>query len=179
MIVKTLAYVALVLAGVSSARERMRYRPTVEDYLTRHENRSDNVFTHMKEEMKAHRARHPFVKSTLGSTSDYNQSCSWAARRMENGPVDWTANEYNSANPYVDPDFNGMSTIYWSDFATSSSVYTYNSLTDQGYTFKEWSKTFPSSTLWTAGSVDFNDIAQGSIGTCYILASMSALGEWE
>jgi len=98
---------------------------------------------------------------------------------MGNGPTDWTDRTYTSANPYVDTDFNGISSIYWSDFSTSTSAYTYNSLIDQGYSFPSWSRTFPSSAIWTAGSVDFNDIAQGSIGTCYILASMSALGEWE
>lgn len=46
MIVKALACVALLaLAGASTAPKNIKYRPTIEDYLTRHENRTDNVFT--------------------------------------------------------------------------------------------------------------------------------------
>lgn len=65
------------------------------------------------------------------------------------GPADWTTNEYTSANPYVDETFNGLSTLWWSDlYGDDNSIYLWNAVMGNGYSFQPWSKTFPSAYIW-------------------------------
>ena len=71
---------------------------------------------------------------------------------MGYGPADWTTNEYNSANPYVDETFNGASSILWSNFfGDPTSVSIVNTLDAGQYSFPQWSKTFPSAKIWNEG----------------------------
>lgn len=78
----------------------------------------------------------------------------------------------NQAEKFTDINFPKEDAIYWADFGEGGDV---------SNNYMEWKRisdpTFPSTKFWGDKHISVDDIRQGAIGNCWIMAAMSALAE--
>ena len=104
--------------------------------------------------------------------------CSRNVDVLKKGPVDWKE-MIKAGRPFEDQDFKDVDAIYWNEYAAAD----FKQQIDAAYRsntifWQRWRNAYQDdqtkSLFGTSGSPHPNDINQGMIGTCYILASASA-----
>jgi len=101
---------------------------------------------------------------------------------MKKGPVN-IANALREGRDgirFSDANFSGKNALFWRDSTSSQDVINYESYLDRGvYFWDRWPNIFPTNDIFHVHQdPTFVDSVQGGAGTCYIMAAMSALGEY-
>jgi hypothetical protein len=97
-------------------------------------------------------------------------------KRAEEGPE--VVQNYSSSNKFTDYSFHEKDQLVWEGYETGDGS-TWTAYYDADwYEFKRLPELFGSYPLFDSQGPHFNDIEQGGAGTCYALASMSAIAEF-
>ena len=112
----------------------------------------------------------------IRQAEDISHTCSTAHRRATNSSsavLDFNSNLTGSSK-YTDSTFPYRDALWWADMDGE----TENDLTWSEIDWVRASEKFPDRTLWGA-TINPNDIGQGDIGNCWVMAALSGFAEYE
>ena len=115
--------------------------------------------------------------------------CSTSVDVLKKGPVNIPkvlADGTSEAYKFTDANFGGTNALYWRDAATPTKYSTEaemkqfdDYLAAGKYFWERWATQWPTKKVFDATQQPkFTDAVQGEAGTCYIMASMSAVAEF-
>ena len=117
---------------------------------------------------------HPFVRD--GDCANAGA----AVTRMKKGPENIPELEAAGAT-YTDTDFVMPDSLFWDGYETTSFESGYDTgIADGTYTWQRWKDVaaYSSNTLFTNGTVNYNEVNQGGAGTCYFMMAIASGAEW-
>lgn len=126
---------------------------------------------HEHNEKLSRKHKHPRVQQAA--------YCSRAVDRLRAGPANIPC-VIEAGNPWVDTDFQGTDTVWWSDFNAANTYSSFQSNINAGtYYFDNWDNKYPNAdVLDNDGTISYTESLQGSAGTCYMMASLASIGEF-